>query len=106
MYIYSNPERQNDKYALPDVEVFELTAEEVVAQDEELLREYSKKHEYRLANWNYAASQKMLAAIIEEQGITGGWFYQFCFPGCLPESSPVGPYQSAKAAIEAAQEEA
>lgn len=23
-----------------------------------------------------------------------GWFYWFCFPGCLPDSDPIGPFDS------------
>jgi hypothetical protein len=48
----------------------------------------------------------MLDAMIAEEGITGGWFYWYCFPGCLPESDPIGPYASRAEAITAAQEDA
>lgn len=27
------------------------------------------------------------------------WFYWFCFPGCLPDSEPNGPFESKEAAI-------
>jgi len=29
-----------------------------------------------------------------------GWFYQFCFPGCTPDSDPYGPFATEQAAIE------
>jgi hypothetical protein len=46
----------------------------------------------------------MFDAMIDEQSIEGGWFFHFCFAGCLPESSPFGPYPSRNAAISAARD--
>ena len=31
-----------------------------------------------------------------------GWYFWFCFPGCLPDSDLIGPYASEREAIEAA----
>ncbi len=31
-----------------------------------------------------------------------GYYYWFCFPGCLPESEPIGPYDSEEEAYDAA----
>jgi len=101
---YSNPDLETDKWALPDCEVFQLTAHEVAAQDEELVRQYLKR--YPLANMNSRDRDKLLDAIVEEEGITGGWFYWYCLPGCLPDSSPIGPYNSEAEAIAAARDEA
>lgn len=28
-----------------------------------------------------------------------GWYYWFCFPGCLPEGEPCGPFTSETAAL-------
>ena len=28
-----------------------------------------------------------------------GWYWWPCFPGCLPDSDPVGPYQSERDAV-------
>lgn len=71
---YSDQTREDDEHALPDLEVFYLTAEEVVAQDDDLVHE-------------------------AEEGITGGWFYWYCFPGCLPDGEPIGPFESQAAAL-------
>lgn len=49
---YSHPDREDDPYALPDLEVFQLTAREVAEQDEDLIHEYMKRHEFRLASMN------------------------------------------------------
>lgn len=32
-----------------------------------------------------------------------GWYWQFCFPGCLPDSDPVGPFDTEAEAIADAQ---
>jgi hypothetical protein len=41
----------------------------------------------------------MFDAMIEEQGITGGWFWWSCLPGCMPDSSPTGPFKTYAAAL-------
>jgi hypothetical protein len=102
---YSNPAREDDKYALPDCEVFQLTAREVAEMDEDLVREYMKNYSFRLAGFNRERREAMFDAMIEEQGIQGGWFYWYCFPGCLPDSSPFGPYKTRQEAIDAARED-
>jgi hypothetical protein len=104
-HIYSDTTKQNDTYSLPDVEVFQLTAAEAAEMDDELVYEYSKRHEFRLAGLNTKCRANMMDAIIEENGIKGGWFYWFCFPGCMPDSQAMGPYDSYQEAVKAAREE-
>lgn len=82
---YSNPDRESDPHSLPDVEVFELTAREVAERDEDMIHEFMKRREFRLASMNSRDREKMFDAMIEENGIKGGWFYWFCFPGCMPD---------------------
>lgn len=106
MQAYSDPTREADPYALPDVEVFEMTAHEVAAMDEDLVWEYAKRHEFRLAHMNSQVRQQMLDAIVEEQQLMGGWFWWSCFPGCLPESAPMGPFATRMDALADAQEDA
>lgn len=103
---YSNPERENDPHSLPDIEVFQLTAREVAERDEDRIHEFMKRREFRLASMNGRTRDAMFDAMIEEDGIEGGWFYWYCFPGCMPDSEPYGPYESAAAALKAAQDEA
>jgi hypothetical protein len=102
---YSNPERENNPHALPDIEIFELTAPEAAGLDDDLVWEYMKRREFRLANMSSRVREKMLDAIVEEQGITGGWFWQSCLPGCLPDGDPVGPFASRKEALTDAQQQ-
>jgi hypothetical protein len=96
-YIYSDPTREQDRCALPDVQVTQFTAEEAVEMlDEDTLRAYRKR--FPLAGFNSRDRQRMVDAIIAEEGIEGGWFYAFCFPGCLPESDWIGPFPTRGAA--------
>jgi hypothetical protein len=102
MQAYSNPEREQDPRALPDIEVFELTAREAAEQDEELIYEYLKR--FPLATMNRRDREKMLDAMVEEQQITGGWFWCSCSPGCLPDGPAIGPFKSAEEALKDAQD--
>jgi hypothetical protein len=103
--------RQDDKHALPDVEVFEMTARETAEHCrwkgssawEDAIYEYMKRPEFRLAGMNSRIRDAMFDTMIEEECIEGGWFYWFCFPGCLPDSEPFGPYKTRAEAIAAAQ---
>ncbi len=101
---YSDPARENDDYALPDIEVFQLTAHEVAAMDEDAIYEFGKIARFRLHTMNGTVREAMLDAIVEEMGITGGWFWWSCFPSCLPDSDPVGPFSSYAEALADAQE--
>lgn len=94
---YSNPKRANDEHSL--LEIFQLTAHEVAAQDEDLIYEYMQRREYRLAAMNSRDRDAMLDAIVEEEGIEGGWFWWSCFPGCLPDSEPIGPFETYQEAL-------
>ena len=104
MQAYSNPARANNPHALPDVEVFQLTAHEVAAQDEDLVYEYSKRPEFRLCHMNGRVRESMLDAMVEEESITGGWYWWTCLPGCLPDSCAFGPFETRDAALTDAQE--
>lgn len=71
MQAYSDPTREDQPYALPDVEVFHSD--------------------------DYPP---------EEPGdaLSTGWYYWFCFPGCLPDSDPIGPFDTAQDAMDDAQD--
>jgi hypothetical protein len=91
---YTDPKRQRDPTVLPDLETFELTAHEVALLDDDLVAEYMRRREFRLASMNSRVREQMLDTIVAENSITGGWFYWFCFPGCLPDSEPIGPFKT------------
>ena len=82
MQAYSNPKRESDPYSLPDIEVFQLTAEEAVQQDEDLMWEASKK--FPLMHMNSRDRDKAIEWAGEESDTTGGWFCGVACPdACL-----------------------
>jgi hypothetical protein len=75
MQAYSDPTRERDPHALPDVEVFGVSQMEA---------------NYSLANTDHA----------DEHTITEpGWYWWTCFPGCLPDGPPIGPYETEREAL-------
>jgi len=83
---YSDPKRESEPTALPDLEVWKHTTFEgdnpdecprgtVVGPQEE---EYQHEH-----------------------GPTecDGWYWQACSPGCLPDSEPIGPFATKAEAL-------
>lgn len=81
---YSDPTRADDPHTLPNVEVF-----------------YVSKRDIASGNFPLTLSDDDP----EPEDFRAGWYYWFCFPGCLPDSDPVGPFASEQEAIAAAQEE-
>jgi len=73
MRLYSDPSREVETYALPDVEVFHAGADELQWEGQEGPSEV-------------------------------GWYFWSCFPWCLPDSDPIGPYATEEAAASAARE--
>lgn len=80
MQVYSDPERQNDEHALPNVEIF---------YDDSDVSEWGGEPR------NYDS---------EGEPVKAGWYYWFCFPGCTPDSDPIGPFETEAEAIADAQE--
>lgn len=78
--IYSDPSRESDPHALPDVEVFYINADEA-----------------QRIQWYGPDSEP-----VGERG----WYYWFCFPGCLPDSDTIGPFATAAEARADAQGQA
>lgn len=104
MQAYSNPKRASDPYALPNIEVFQLTAMEAAEQDEDEIFEYLKRPEFRLATMDSKVRERMLETMVEELEITGGWYWWACFPGCLPDSNLFGPFDTEAEALADARE--
>lgn len=99
---YSNPKRESDPYALPDIEVFELTAAEAVTQDEDLMWDAGKR--FPLMHMNSRDRDKAIEWAITESGTTGGWFWWTCLPGCLPDGPAIGPFATRAEALADARE--
>lgn len=69
---YSDPSKANDTYSIPDCEVFYRTQEE---------------------NKEYG--------VLDGDGnpMPSGWYWWTCFPGCMPDSEPFGPFKTEEMAI-------
>jgi hypothetical protein len=83
---YFDPERESE--ALPDVEVFYRT-ETAIKSD-------------AILNGELDDSNPWCDGDGEPLGT--GWYYWACFPGCLPDSDPIGPFDSEAEAIADAQD--
>ena len=81
---HHNPEREGNAYALPNVETFYHTESD------------GPDCWYSPGIWDDCDPDACAPA---------GWYYWFCFPGCMPDSDPRGPYQTEQEAIEAARDE-
>lgn len=99
--IRSDPKRESDPHALPDVEVFEATSANSLSRSD---------FDYN-AECGYVVCQdcrKPLYPMEVEDGISVccgavalemGWYWQACFPGCLPDGEPTGPFDTEAEAI-------
>ena len=86
MQAYSNPERADDPHALPNIEVFQADfcdACGACAVDELV---------------EHAEDCDTYPRIIAR-----GWYWWSCFPGCLPDGDPIGPFASEADALADAQ---
>lgn len=77
---YSDEARQSETYALPDCEVFYYDGERYSDDD----------------CW----------VDCDGEPLPAGFYYWYCFPGCMPDSDPIGPFDTEEAAIEDARDNA
>lgn len=77
MQAYSDPKREDDPHALPDVEVFYIDAKEAAQISKDSNGDDSPEP---------------------------GWYWWTCLPGCLPDSEPFGPFATEAEALADAQE--
>ena len=98
---YSDPSRENETYALPNAETFK-----------------GYRHECKGCGAERPLFPDYYGALYpndehcEECGYTGfrcldtkvSWYYWACFPGCLPDGDPIGPFETEDDAILDAQE--
>ncbi len=90
MQAYSNPEREQDEYALPDVEVFH--------------HEHAKRE---LCALNAGHKAELYGeCITDDEGdcLGTGWYWWTCSPGCLPNSEAMGPFKTREEALANAQD--
>ena len=69
-HFYSSDKEENVRWSLPNVETFYLSEMEAI---------------YNRNNADHAT---------EYTPMESGWYWWTCMPGCLPDSSPFGPFES------------
>jgi hypothetical protein len=87
-------------------EVYQYTAQEYAETLDDTKEIYSKVRRYKAAERDPAVYARMMAAIIEDRGITGGWYFHYTYPGSgdAVMTDPEGPYASAHEAMVACRE--
>jgi hypothetical protein len=71
---YSDPSRESNPTALPDIEVFEIDHGNTVVVND------------------------------EGEPFPPGWYWWSCFPGCLPDGEALGPFDTEAEALANARE--
>ena len=96
---YSNPKRENDPHALPDLEVWQ----DEVWQVECRCGEYEIPEPVCLSDVECPSCERKPLSVGGISDANGkpkrGWFYWFCFPGCMPDSDMHGPFESQAEAL-------
>jgi hypothetical protein len=80
MQAYSDPSRENDPHALPDLEIF-----------------YAEQGEIEPAEDFYPDETP--------EPSEAGFYYWLCFPGCMPDSEATGPFATEDEALKDAREQ-
>ena len=78
MQIYTDPKREQDPYALPNAEVFEVSESDCQPGS---------------VFWNDD----------DNEPFKPGFYWWACMPGCMPDSDPQGPFKTEQEAIDDAQ---
>lgn len=79
---YSSPKRADDPHALPDVEYFFVSRADA-------------------AQANIDASRAECAEDdVQHWETQSGWYWWPCFPGCLPDGDPSGPFATEQECID------
>jgi len=101
---YSDPNRESDPYALPDVETFRGYRHECAncGTEQPLFPDYYGVIYTERARCHECHNQGSLKCIDTK----AAWYYWYCFPGCLPDSDPIGPFETESEALAAAQDDA
>jgi len=103
MQAYSDPKRESDPTALPDVEVFSLWNQEAYCEncDEEILYQGEHKNILHCSG----CARRIGPPDTRTTLPTVGCYWRSCFPGCLPDGDPVGPFTTEAEALADAQQE-
>lgn len=102
MQAYSNPKREKDPYSLPDVEVFHVSADEFISSEEDSV--FHDMYMQALEDTpDLSEEGKPYDRENQAAQDLAGFYYWACFPGCLPDSDPIGPFETKEQALQDAQ---
>ena len=104
-YIYSDPSRETEEHALPNVEVF--YARPVVIGCNSCgnsIMPWNGEYDTNSSDHECPICLDPATHVRFAQYSTGHYWYWACFAGCLPDSEPIGPFVTEAEAIADAQE--
>jgi hypothetical protein len=95
---YTDPDRANDTWSLPNLETFHVSA-----------AEFTASFEADDGTWMATRAEEALAELPDEDpseedihaalASLAGWYYWICLPGCLPDSDASGPFATEEDAL-------
>ena len=116
MQVYNDPKRESETYALPDIEVWEVTE----MPGPHTITECGSCGCYHRADYHgdcrsdsdrYADHEDYAerngigeSEVVETDTPDPGWYWWSCFPGCLPDGEPMGPFETEAEALADARE--
>jgi len=95
MRAYSDPSREDDDYALPDIEVWSDRVSIVHCRCGDYETAFDHAH---VEDAVYCPSCEREAESVEDTD-REAWFYWLCFPGCLPDGGLNGPFETEAEAL-------
>ena len=90
MHAYSDPKRPSDPHALPDVEVF-------------YVRDAAERKSFNATSHIWSDGWPDQHDLDSAEPCDPGWYWWSCFPGCIPDSDPFGPFETEVEALADAQ---
>jgi len=99
---YSNPRRADDPHALPDIETFKGYRHECRECDAEtpLFPDYYGLIHLESEECRECGARGTLRCVDTK----AAWYWWTCLPGCVPDSEPVGPFETEEVALADARE--
>lgn len=88
MQFYTDPQRESDPRALPDAVVFHMTQQDFIRADADTWVRARLDNAIEGVGNNLQAAADLI-----------GWYWWSCFPGCLPEGDPSGPFATEAQAL-------
>jgi len=92
---YSDPERESDPHALPDIEVWRAQVMHCV----DCGAEAPDPGDDSARKSVLCPDEGCLGVLAAEVPRKWGWWWWYCLPGCLPDGPPVGPFELEEQAL-------